>query len=58
MSKTCDKCHYVEQLPTGECTCLQDFQEVDANDVFECFVSRSEMFDNQGLIEFDDQELI
>ena len=53
-AKTCDKCHYVEQLPTGECTCLQDFQEVDANDVFECFVSRSEMFDNQGLIEFDD----
>ena len=51
---TCDKCFHVEQLPTGDCTCLVDFIEVKADDVSECFVSRSEMFDNENMIDFDD----
>ena len=51
--KTCDKCFHVEQLPTGECTCLVDMQEVKADDNFECFVSRFEMFDSENMIDFD-----
>ena len=51
---TCDKCFHVEQLPTGECTCSVDSQEVKDADVFGCFESRSEMFDNENMIDFDD----
>ena len=50
---TCDKCFHVEQLPTGDYTCLVDFIEVKADDVSECFVSRFEMFDNENMIDFD-----
>ena len=49
----CSECFHVEQLPTGECTCLVDFQEVKADDVSECFVSRFEMFDSENMIDFD-----
>lgn len=51
---TCDKCHYVDQLPTGECSCTQDLKEVNADDKFACFLSRAEMFDNENVINFDD----
>jgi len=54
MSNTCDKCHYVDQGILGVCYCTQDMQEVKADDVSECFVSRSEMFDNENMIDFDD----
>jgi len=51
---SCDKCYHVEQLPTGECYCTVDLEDVESDDVFECFVSRSEMFDDENIIEFDD----
>jgi hypothetical protein len=52
--KTCDKCHYVDQGILGVCNCTQDMQEVKADDVFPCFVSRAVMFDNENMIDFDD----
>jgi len=51
---TCDRCYYVDQGLLGVCNCTQDLQEVNADDVFDCFVSRSEMYDKENVIEFDD----
>ncbi len=48
MFKTCDKCYHVEQQPTGECYCTVDFEEVNASDEFECFVSRSEKLEDEA----------
>ena len=54
--KICGNCFHVDTKPTGECECAIDneFMKVGYYDEKDCFESRSGVFDNEKLINFDD----